>query len=142
MPVKAIPEGFENVIPYLVCKDADKVIEFCQKAFDANLSDCTKADGGVIMHATIHIRESAIMFSEASEAHPAMPAMLYIYFDDVDAVYKKAIEAGGVSLREPTNEFYGDRSCGVKDVSGNQWWVASHVEDVSAEEMAERQKQK
>lgn len=142
MSVKGIPDGYENVIPYLICKDTDKVIEFCQKAFDAKLAECSKTEGGVVMHATIHIRNSAIMLSEGSEAHPAMPVMLYIYFDNVDAVYKKALEAGGISLREPTNEFYGDRSCGVKDISGNQWWMATHVEDVSASEMAERQKKK
>jgi PhnB protein len=140
--VKAIPEGLENVIPYLVCRDTEKVIEFCQKAFDAKLTDMNKSEDGYVMHATIQIRNSAIMLSEASEKYPPMPVMLYIYFDDVDAVYKKAVEAGGISLREPTDEFYGDRSCGVKDVSGNQWWMASHVEDVSAEEMAERQKKK
>jgi len=142
MAVKAIPVGYENVIPFLVCKDTDKVIDFCQKAFDAKLTECIKSDSGAITHAEIRIRNSTIMLSEASETYPPLPVMLYIYFDDVDTVYKKAVDAGGVSLREPTNEFYGDRSCGVKDVSGNQWWMASHVEDVSPEEMAERHKKK
>jgi uncharacterized glyoxalase superfamily protein PhnB len=142
MAVKAIPEGYENVIPFLVCKDTDKVIDFCQKAFDAKLTECIKSNSGVITHAEIRIRNSTIMLSEASETYPPLPVMLYIYFEDVDTVYKKAVDAGGISLREPTNEFYGDRSCGVKDVSGNQWWMASHVEDVSPEEMTERQKKK
>jgi uncharacterized glyoxalase superfamily protein PhnB len=66
------------------------------------------------------------------------PCNLYVYVKDVDATYRRAIEAGGKSLREPTNEFYGDRGCGVEDSSGNYWWIATHVEDVSPEEMQRR----
>ncbi len=93
------------------------------------------------MHATVHIRTSAIMLSESSEQFPPKPAMLYIYVENVDEVYKKGIDFGAESLREPANEFYGDRSCGLKDVSGNQWWVATHIEDVSPEEIEKRQKE-
>lgn len=139
MSVKAIPEGYNNVIPYLVTKHADKVIEFAQKVFDAKVDHVSKLENGIIMHATIHIRDSAIMLSEGSERHPATTGMLYIYVDNVDEVYKKGLEAGGESMREPTNEFYGDRSCGLKDAGGNQWWAATHVEDVSDEEMEKRQ---
>lgn len=141
MKVKPIPEAFENVIPFLVCSDTQKVIDFAVKVFGASVDDISKSDAGTIMHATIHIRNSAIMLSEASEQYPSKPVMMYIYVEDVDQIYKKGIEAGGESLREPTNEFYGDRSCGLKDVSGNQWWVASHVEDVSPEEIQKRQKE-
>jgi uncharacterized glyoxalase superfamily protein PhnB len=138
MSVKPIPEGFKNVIPYLICKDAGKVIEFCQKTFDATSDGIHKNDDGKILHATIHIRDSAVMLSEASEDHQAMPCTLYIYVEDVDTVYKRAVEAGGISLREPTNEYYGDRSAGVKDQSGNQWWIGAHIEDVSDEELKKR----
>lgn len=141
MSVKPIPEGYGNVIPFLVCSGADDVIKFAEQAFGAKLSDISRGEGGAVRHATIHIRDSAIMLSEASAEYPAIPSMMYIYFENVDEVYKKAIEAGGVSLREPTNEFYGDRSCGVKDPAGNQWWFASHVEDVSSEENARRQQE-
>lgn len=139
MSVKAIPEGYSNVIPYLVTKHADKVIEFAQKTFGAKLDEAHKLEDGTIMHATIHIRDSAIMLSEGSERHPATTGMLYIYVDNVDEVYKKGLESGGESVREPKDEFYGDRSCGLKDAGGNQWWIASHVEDVSPEEMEKRQ---
>lgn len=141
MSVKPIPEGYNNVIPFLVCKGADKVIEFAEKTFGAAVADISKTPDGIIMHAAIHIRDSAIMLSEASERFPAMPAMLYIYVENADEVYKKGLDAGGKSLREPTNEFYGDRSCGLEDVSGNQWWIATHIEDVSPEEIARRQKE-
>ncbi len=142
MSVKPIPEGYGNVIPFLVCSGTEDVIKFAQEAFGAKLSDISKTDGGTVRHATIHIRDSAIMLSEGSAEYPAVPSMLYIYFDNVDEVYQKALAAGGVSLREPTNEFYGDRSCGVKDTSGNQWWFASHVEDVSSEEINKRHSEK
>lgn len=121
--------------------NTEKIIEFCKKVFDAKLTDITKRDDGKIVHATLHIRDSAVMLSEFSDKYPTFPAMMYIYVEDVDAVYKKGIEAGGVSLREPTNEFYGDRSCGFKDISGNQWWIASHIEDVSNEVIKRRQKE-
>ena len=67
--------------------------------------------------------------------------MLYVYVNDVDATYKKAIDAGAKSLREPQNEFYGDRSAGVDDGSGIQWWIATHVEDISSEEMKKREEE-
>ncbi len=93
------------------------------------------------MHASIRIGNSHIMLGEASEKWPAIPAMLYLYVEDVDSMYNSAVKAGGVSLREPTTEFYGDRSSGVKDSFGNQWWMATHVEDVSPEEMQRRQEE-
>ena len=139
MSVKPIPEGYGNVIPFLICSGAEDVIKFAEEAFGAKLIDISKSESGSIRHATLHIRDSAIMLSEGSAEYPAVASMLYIYFEDVDEVYKKALAAGGVSLREPTNEFYGNRSCGVKDPSGNQWWLASHVEDISSEEIAKRQ---
>lgn len=139
MSVKPIPEGYGNVIPFLICNGAEDVIKFAQQAFGAKLSDISKGEGGTVRHATIHIRDSAIMLSEGSAEYPAVSTMLYIYFENVDEVYRKALAAGGESLREPTNEFYGDRSCGVKDPSGNQWWLASHVEDLTGEEIAKRQ---
>lgn len=142
MSVKAVPEGFSNVIPFLICKDTDRVIDFCKKVFDAKESHVSRDDKGTIMHATVHIRDSAIMLSEGSERYPAQSTMMYIYVENCDEIYKRGIAAGGVSLREPTNEFYGDRSCGFTDPSGNQWWVATHIEDVSEEEIAKRMQNK
>jgi len=138
MSVKPIPEGYQNVIPFLICTGADKVIDFCQKVFDAKVMDISKDDKGVIMHASIQIRDSAVMMSEGSEKFPAYSTMMYLYVENFDEVYKRGLDAGGKSLREPTNEFYGDRTSGFTDPSGNQWWVATHVEDVSPEEIAKR----
>ena len=75
---------------------------------------------------------------EPSNESEAIPALLYLYVEDVDAAYKRAIEAGATSLREPEDQFYGDRSAAVRDACGNQWWLATHVEDVPADEMQKR----
>ena len=80
------------------------------------------------------------MLSDANSEFPALPAMINVYTEDVDAAYKRALKAGATSLREPSNQFYGDRSAGVKDVHGNQWWIATHVEDVPQEELERRMK--
>ena len=71
-----------------------------------------------------------------------MPSQLYVYIDNVDMVYKRALEAGGASVSEPANQFYGDRSASVKDPTGNIWGIATHVEDVSPEEMQRRMKER
>ena len=93
------------------------------------------------MHAGVQIGDSQIMVTDSTEKYPAAGTRLYLYVDDVDETYKNAINAKGTSLREPTDEFYGDRSSGVKDSWGNEWWIATHVEDVDDEEMEKRAKE-
>jgi uncharacterized glyoxalase superfamily protein PhnB len=78
------------------------------------------------------------MMGEAGGPWKPTQASLYLYVSDVDASYKSAIKAGGTSLKETTNEFYGDRRAGVTDHAGNMWWIATHVEDVAPEEMMRR----
>ncbi len=138
MAVRAIPEGYDSVIPYLLVDDAAQQIEFLKQMFGASELSCHKGPDGAISHAEVKIRDSVLMISQAQEEWPAMAAMHYLYVDDVDAVYKAGLAAGGTSVREPRDEFYGDRACGVADPWGNQWWVATHVEDISEEEMQRR----
>jgi uncharacterized glyoxalase superfamily protein PhnB len=138
MAVKAIPEGYHTVTPYLVVSGADRVIEFLKQAFGAAEIQRTTGPDGAIRHAEVSIGDSRLMLGEAGGAYPPMPAMLHLYVEDVDTVYRRAIQAGAVTMREPVNEFYGDRMAGVKDLAGNQWWIATHVEDVSPEEMQRR----
>jgi PhnB protein len=95
---------------------------------------------GTVMHAEIQIGNSRVMLGEAKGEHKPSQSMLYLYVEDTDAMYKRAMQAGGISIMEPTNQFYGDRNAGVKDHCDNQWWIATHVEDVSAEEMEKRMK--
>ena len=139
MPVKPVPEGYHTATPYLVVKGADKTIEFLKKAFGAEqaFEPMTRPDGK-IMHADLKIGDSHVMLGEASDQHPAMPAMIHLYVPNVDAVYQMAMKAGGSSVMEPTDQFYGDRGAGVKDHSGCAWYIATHKEDVSMAELKKR----
>jgi hypothetical protein len=89
------------------------------------------------MHAQVTIGDSPIMIGEESEMAKATTSSLYLYVPDVDSVYQRAIKAGGNSIMEPTDMFYGDRSGAVKDPSGNSWFIATHKEDVAPQELAE-----
>lgn len=138
MPVKPIPEGYHTVTPYLVVPGAGRLIEFLKEAFKAEEVERMSQPDGTVMHAEVRIGDSIIMMGESSDKFPAMPAAIYLYVPDIDAVYKRALAAGAASTMEPANQFYGDRNAGVKDPSGNLWWIATHVEDVPREEMAKR----
>lgn len=132
-----VPAGYATVTPYLCVADAAKLIEFLKQAFDAQLLFKMDGPGGRIMHAEMTIGDSRIMLGQpepGKETH----AMIHLYLPDTDAVYKRALTAGGTSVREPADQFYGDRSAGVRDQFGNQWFIATHIEDVSEEEMKRR----
>jgi PhnB protein len=136
MPVKPIPTGYHSVTPYLVVPGVARVIEFLKQAFKAEEVERMARPDGTVMHAEVRIGDSIIMMGEPNDKFPAMPAAVYLYVPDVDAAYKRALAAGAASTMEPANQFYGDRNAGVKDASGNVWWIATHVEDVPREEMA------
>ncbi len=138
MAVKPIPDGYHTVTPYLTVTGVAKLIDFLKRAFDAKELHCMTAPDGSVMHGEVRIGDSPVMLGEARGEWPAMPSAFYLYVPDIDALYKRAIAAGGISVREPTNEFYGDRVGGVKDAFGNQWWIATHIEDVGHEEIARR----
>lgn len=139
MSVKPVPDGYHTVTPLLLLKEVKKEITFLKAAFDAVQLSLHESPEGNVMHAEVQIGDSRIMLGEARAEWQPTPSMLYLYVEDVDRFYQQAVKAGGKSLREPTNEFYGDRSSGVIDAEGNQWWIATHIEDVSAEEMQKRQ---
>jgi PhnB protein len=136
--VKPIPDGYHTVTPYLVVRDVPRLIEFVQQAFGATeLMRHLRPDGSV-MHAEVQIGDSRVMMGEAPPSSPPMPGCIHLYVVDMDALYHLALQAGATSLREPTDQFYGDRMAGVQDPAGNQWWIATHVEDVSPVDMALR----
>ncbi|HYC83725.1 MAG TPA: VOC family protein [Chryseosolibacter sp.] len=139
--VRAVPEGFRTVTPYLVADNAMDLIAFMQQAFGAQLTFMMKDDAGKVMHASVSIGDSPIMISDLMDDMQRHTAMLYLYLDDVDAVYKKAISAKAIPVREPTDEFYGDRAAAVKDVWGNVWWMDTQVEDVDEEELERRSRE-
>ncbi len=138
MSVNPIPEGYHTITPYLSVKDARGFIDFAMKALGAKEIYCTNSDDGKVMHSEIKIGDSMMMISEANDKNPATNGNFYLYVPDTDAAYNKALDAGAVSTMEPANQFYGDRSAGVKDSFGYNWWFGTHVEDVSPEEMDKR----
>jgi PhnB protein len=136
---KPIPTGFHTVTPYITAQHADKVIAFTQQAFGAELDhEPMKRPDGSLMHATLRIGDSMVMVAQAMEPAHAMPASLYLYLPNVDAAYQLAIKAGATSVMEPADQFYGDRCGGVKDSAGNQWFLATHIEDVQVGELKRR----
>ena len=137
--VKPIPDGFHTVTPYLIVDGAKKVIDFMQQALGATHDhEPTLRPDGMIMHATLKVGDSMVMISDASERVRAMPSMLYLYVPNVDAAYQLALKAGATSIMEPSDQFYGDRSGGVKDPAGNSWFFGTHIEDVSAADLKKR----
>ena len=138
MTAKAIPDGYHTVTPYIVVSGAAGLIDFTKQAFDAHERSRKTNPDGTVMHAEVQIGDSVLMIADASDAFAAMPAMIHLYVADVDAAYKSALGAGAESMRKPADQPYGDRSAGVKDTWGNQWWVATHIEDMSEDEMARR----
>lgn len=135
MAVKPVPDGFHTVTPYLNVKDADRFIEFCKQAFDATVRHCITMPDGAILNAEILIGNSIVMLAELREDTTPSRSSFYIYTEDTDSWYKNALAAGAESLMEPAEQVYGDINAGVKDKFGIEWWIATHVKDVSAEEI-------
>jgi PhnB protein len=106
--------------------------------FDAEEFERLAAPGGRIGHAEVRIGDSVVMMGDARGEHAPMQAMLYVYVDDVDATYQRALAAGAATVQPPTDQFYGDRSGGVKDAFGNMWWIATRIENLTPEELKRR----
>ena len=138
MAVKPIPDGYHSVTPYLTVPGAAKLLDFLKQAFEAQELHRMPRPDGTIMHAEVRIGDSLVMMGEPMGSAQPLFGSLYLYVHDVDAVYKRALQAGATSTSEPADQFYGDRSAGVKDPVGNQWWIATHQEDVPPEEMTKR----
>jgi PhnB protein len=136
--VKKIPDGYHSVTPYLVVSDAEAVLNFTMKAFGATEKVRMPGPDGRVAHAEVTIGDSVIMLGSPQPGQPLMPAMIYLYVEDTDGTYKKALGAGGKSLEEPNDAFYGDRRAAVEDSQGNQWYIATHQEDPTPEQMQER----
>jgi PhnB protein len=138
MPVKPRPDGYHAVTPYLTVPGVASVLEFIERTFGAVTTERHGTPDGRVVHAEVRIGDSMLMFGEPHTPEQSRPSNLYVYVDDVDAVYKRALAAGARSVMEPADQFYGDRNAGVADSAGNQWWIAKHVEDVPPEEIERR----
>jgi PhnB protein len=138
MAVNPTPQGFHNVTPYLIVREVPKLLDFLKHAFNAQEIMRLPQPDGTIMHAEVKIGDSVVMMGEAQGEHKPMPASIYLYVDDTDATYKRALQAGASSQMEPANMFYGDRHGSVVDPVGNHWSIATHIEDVPPAELAKR----
>ena len=138
MAVKPVPHGYHCVTPYLAVQGALRLIDFVKQAFDAQEIEHMNRPDGTIAHAEVRIGDSMVMIADAAPPWKPMPTGLYLYVNDTDATYQRAMQAGATSLMEPADQFYGDRNAGVEDPCGNYWWIATHKEDLSPEELARR----
>lgn len=141
---KPIPDGYHSIQPYLMFKNCADAIAFYTKAFGAKEKFRMPDAKGRIGHAEIEIGDSVVMMADEAPQMEAFsvehfggsPISLLIYTGDCDAMYAQALAAGAKSLREPTDQPYGDRMSGVADPFGYKWWIATHIKDVSFQEMA------
>jgi PhnB protein len=124
-----IPEGRYTVTPYLHPLRAEPFIGFLKRAFGAEELEKYASPDGVIHHAGIRIGDSALEMGEAQGPYQPMPSTFYLYVPNVDAMYLRALNAGATSTTEPADQPYGDRTAGVKDVFGNQWYIATHIQE-------------
>jgi PhnB protein len=125
-----VPKELHNVNPYLHPRRAEPLIAFMKRAFNAEEISKYASPDGVVHHAEIRVGDSVVEMGEAQGKYETMAAMFYLYVPNVDAVYKQVVAAGATSFQEPTDQFYGDRSAGVKDNFGNIWYIATHFKDV------------
>lgn len=137
MSVYYKPNGYHDVSSYIIVKNANDTIKFAENVFNAIVVEKME-DNGEIMHAEFQIGDTIIMIGNSKDGSKLFPAMLYVYVENVDKTYKKAIDTGAISIMEPQNQFYGDRNAAVEDSCGNQWWIATHRENLSSKELEER----
>ena len=121
-----IPEEYTQLMPYLIVKGADDFRKFMTMVFDAKDQLIVPNEDGSLMHGELKIGNAIVMFAEAGGQFQLMNAGIFIYVDNADATYKKALAAGAVTVegQEPSDRDYG-RTCGVKDPFGNTWWITS-----------------
>jgi PhnB protein len=144
--VKPIPEGYHSVTPYLCVNGAARAIEFYKEAFGATEIMRLEAPGERIGHAEVKIGDSVIMLADefpdinfrSPQSLGGTSAHLMIYVEDVDARVEKAVAAGAKLTRPVKDQFYGDRTGGVEDPFGHVWYIATHIEDLTPEEIHKR----
>jgi PhnB protein len=141
--VKPIPEGFHTLTPHLVVRGADRAIEFYKTAFGAEGKACMPGPDGKVMHAELKIGDSMLMLGEefpqmncrSPQALGGSPVSLHLYVRNVDAAFDKAVKAGAKAQMPPADMFWGDRFAKIVDPFGHEWSLATHVKDLSPDEM-------
>lgn len=137
--ISYIPEGYRTVNPYLTVKDAAQLLEFVKQAFGAEELLCMVQPDRTIRHASVRIGDSVVEMAEAGSEWAPMPGAIHLYVSDTDAVYQRSLQAGATSLQAPADMYYGERGAAVKDPVGNHWYIATHTEDLSPEELTQRE---
>ena len=132
-----MPPGFHTVTPYIVVPGIARLIEFLEQGFGAQRREVMKREDGSIAHAAVTLGDSIIEMGESVDKK-SMPMTFHVYIPNVDDAYKQALAAGAKSLSEPVDQFYGERSAGLIDDWGNYWYIATYIEDLTAEEMSAR----
>ncbi|MEO1310440.1 MAG: VOC family protein [Pseudomonadota bacterium] len=128
-----------TVTAFVVCRGAEKSLEFAKTVFGAKvLGEPLRRSSGEIWNAVAKIDDTTLMFAEAESEMMHRPAFLYVFVEDADATFEKAIAAGGSPMMQPADQFYGNRDGGVEDPAGNWWWIATYKEDVPHEELERR----
>lgn len=122
------PDNYSTVSPYLIVGGAEGTIEFLIKVFDAVELRRFPDDAGRIMHAEVRIEDTVLMIADGAEGWPPVPSHVHVYVEDVDATYRRALEAGAASVQEPVKKNDADKRGGVKDAGGTTWWIATKVE--------------
>jgi PhnB protein len=146
--VRSIPEGYHSISPSLTCKNATKAIEFYKKVFGAKELVNMSGPGGTVMHAELQIGDSHLFLNDEIPGMTSAPSpggstgvYIFLYTEDVDSVYNRAITEGAKTTMPLANQFWGDRYGKFIDPFGHHWGVATHVEDVAPEEMKRRQEE-
>ncbi|HEY0070954.1 MAG TPA: VOC family protein [Chloroflexia bacterium] len=121
------PKGYSSVAVYVMADGAQRVIDFLKATFDAEVLRRSDRPDGSIMHAEVRIDDTVVMLADGGGQFPAFPVWLHVYVPDVDATYRRALAAGGVSVQEPSQQGDPDRRGGVQDPVGNTWWIATQV---------------
>lgn len=136
--VQPIPEGFSSITPYFTVENATGFIDFIARAFNGTEMSRSLRPDGSIAHAYMRIGNSMIELSDATPQFPATTMAIHLYVENVDEMYEQSIREGASSQMPPTNQMYGDRDSYVKDPFGNNWYIATHIETVTEEEIAQR----
>ncbi|MEP0943856.1 MAG: VOC family protein [Rhizobiaceae bacterium] len=121
-----LPEGYHSVTPYMTVGDADLLIAFLLAAFEASIVKEDRNDRGRVMHARLRIGDSIIMMNEATESYSQNVSQLHLFVEDADVTYERALGLGAESIMKPNDRPHGDRMAGIKDPTGNIWWIATN----------------
>ena len=136
--VRPIPDGYTPITPYLIVEDAAGLIDFLVSAFGAVERFRIPMPEGGIGHAEVEIGGAALMLSDSNPEFSPTRASIHLYVTEVDAVHAQAVKAGATSVEGPSDMFYGDRLARIIDPYGNHWSIATHIEDVDPDELAQR----